>query len=922
MKHMKKSLPALVLAVMLLCGMLPASAEELPYDTYNYDYWSDIFRTPAAYVPEGSVLGTQLTWQGQPLGAFVEPQDLCVAPDGTIYLADTNNHRIVVLDASMTTVLNVIKGFDNAGSADAFNKPTGVAVSEDGDIYIADSQNHRVVILHADGTLKAIIEIPAAASSQTLGKSTYTVGTYIDGLDEMAQAVTADSGDTYVVVNLTAEGAQSVTDADGNVYTLAVDSACLRPFQTSYTAADGATLTLADDASSVTYTDADGRQTVIATYDPVPNKDIFTYIGRLVKKLQGSAVSMSKVSTLNAKGVWIDDDGDLYICGAKSITRLSPEGKLIRSYASYKNAAGTQVSLTAISEFAVDGSMLYIRDDANQIIILEEDGKLAEIRRSNVIRVTDAEGNETAQLDVSANRGQDNYGANAIGLVGDALISGLGDTVTVMRRDGEFIQTVENDAVLRLNADGEIVEIITSVQNGKNTERFNGVTGVALLDGKLCVQEADNRVLVLEDGKVIQVAQNNAVKVTDGTGNVTHIITGYTQEGEFHAFAAVNGVEGVALGYVCDDSKPAAQRVQRQISIADSLDQLITLNTADEVIRISANPDSEVLEDGYVFTPLKVSVDYAGRVYCVAQNMFEGIMVFETNGEFTGFFGTIPVNLTAWEKFWRKLATKEERAQQQLFIPTEFTGIDIDEEGFVYASNVDSTGTQAVRRLNPKGEDVIRLGWSENLGGDLWVNGTSQYAGASKITDVVYREKGMYSLLDSKRGRIFTYDHEGNLLYIFGSIGTQAGTMTNPVAIEYAGDRILTLDSKQASIIIYQETEYGRLINEAVGLRYDGDETQAVALWEKVLRMDENNELANIGIGKAYLSAGDNKKAMEYLKRGMSQDYYSVAFKRYRNEVLKENIQGILTGVVVLIVVLWAFFKFVKPRISKKERRV
>ncbi len=916
MNNMKRSLPALLLAVMLLCSMLPAYAEELPYDTYNYDYWNDIFRTPAAYVPEGSVLGTKLTWQGQPLGAFVEPQDLCVAPDGTIYLADTNNHRIVVLDASMTTVLNVIKDFDNAGSADEFNKPTGVAVTENGDVYIADSQNHRVVILHADGTLKAIIEIPAAAASQKLGTSTYTVGTYIEGLDGMGESVADENGDTYVVVNLTAEGAQSVTDADGMTYTLAAENEWLKPFQTSFTAENGATLTLAEDASSVTYTDADGNATVIANYDPIPNKDIFTYIGRLVKKLQGSSVSMSKVSTLNAKGVWIDDDGDLYICGAKSITQLSPEGKLIRTYASYKQADGTQVSLTTISEFCVQDGNLYIRDDANRIIVLNEDGKLVEICRSNVIRTADA------AVDASAGQAQEQFSAVAIDLVGDYLLSGLGDTVIVMRKDGTFVRTIENNAVLRLNADGEIVETITEVQNGKTTERFNGVSGVAMLDGKLCVQEADNRILVIEGGKAVQMAQNNAVMVTDGQNNLIRTITGYEQEGEFHPFATVDGVKGVALGYVCDSTKPAAQRVQRQISIADSLDQLITLNTADEVIRISVNPDSEVLEDGYVFTPLKVSVDYAGRVYCVAQNMFEGIMVFETNGEFTGFFGTIPVNLTAWEKFWRKLATKEERSQQQLFIPTEFTGIDIDEEGFVYASNVDSTGTQAVRRLNPKGEDVIRLGWSENLGGDLWIEGTSQYAGASKMIDVVYREKGMYSLLDSKRGRIFTYDHEGNLLYIFGSIGSQAGTMTAPVAIEFAGDRILALDAKQASIIIYQETEYGRLINEAVGLRYDGDESQAVALWEQVLRMDENNELANIGIGKAYLSAGDNEKAMEYLKRGMSQDYYSVAFKRYRNEVLKANIQWILTGVVVLIAALWAFFKFVKPRMHKKERRV
>lgn len=57
MNNMKRSLPALLLAVMLLCSMLPAYAEELPYDTYNYDYWNDIFRTPAAYVPEAASWG-------------------------------------------------------------------------------------------------------------------------------------------------------------------------------------------------------------------------------------------------------------------------------------------------------------------------------------------------------------------------------------------------------------------------------------------------------------------------------------------------------------------------------------------------------------------------------------------------------------------------------------------------------------------------------------------------------------------------------------------------------------------------------------------------------------------------------------------------------------------------------------------------
>ena len=332
-------------------------------------------------------------------------------------------------------------------------------------------------------------------------------------------------------------------------------------------------------------------------------------------------------------------------------------------------------------------------------------------------------------------------------------------------------------------------------------------------------------------------------------------------------------------------------------------------------VKIIDNPTSDVLEEDFVFAPLKVTVDYADRVYCIARRMFQGIMVFEGEGDFTGFFGTVKVNITPWEKLWRKLSTKEQRSKQQLFIPTEFTGIDIDADGFVYASNFDAGGTQAVRRLNPKGEDVIRKGENENVGGDIKTTGTSDYSGVTTVVDVVYRDKGIYSLLDSKRGRIFTYDHEGNLLYIFGGLGTQAGTFTTPVAIEAIGDKIIVLDSYRKEMLVFTQTQYGDLINRAVGLRYDGDETQAVDLWKQVLMLDENNELANVGIGKAYLTAGDNEKAMKYLRIGMSRQYYSVAYRRYRNEFLKEYL-GVILTVIILAVALTVFI--VKWRKKKK----
>ena len=294
-------------------------------------------------------------------------------------------------------------------------------------------------------------------------------------------------------------------------------------------------------------------------------------------------------------------------------------------------------------------------------------------------------------------------------------------------------------------------------------------------------------------------------------------------------------------------------------------------------------------------------------------------MVFETDGNFSGFFGTINVTLSPWEKFWKKVATKEERKNQTLYIATEFTGIDIDTDGFVYATNIDATGEQGVRRLNPRGEDVIKKGRNKNVGGDLWISGYGTYGGPSQITDVVYRGHGIYSLLDRKRGRIFTYDHEGNLLYIFGGLGTQQGTFSTPAALEQWDGGLLVLDSTRGEIYRFAATEYGSLIDQAVALRHDGDEAQAVELWARVLEIDENNELANSGIGKAYLSAGDNKTAMKYLKLGMNRDYYSIAFRRYRSEILRQYLGPVLTGCVVLLAAVWGFRKIRSRSADKKE---
>ena len=83
-----------------------------------------------------------------------------------------------------------------------------------------------------------------------------------------------------------------------------------------------------------------------------------------------------------------------------------------------------------------------------------------------------------------------------------------------------------------------------------------------------------------------------------------------------------------------------------------------------------------------------------------------------------------------------------------------------------------------IRRLTPAGKDILRREWYSPPMGDINVSDymeLSEITGLSVLVDIIYRGNGVYSVLDQRRGRIFTYDDSGNLLYVFGGIGHGVG---------------------------------------------------------------------------------------------------------------------------------------------------
>lgn len=130
------------LLLMILC-LLPISAlsfEATSY-TFSYDYLGSELRiVQDAYQPMGIY---------QNLG-LKNPEDMTVK-NGKMYIADTGNRRVLVIDIATGEALE-IKG--------EFSQPIGIAADAEGRIYVADYQKSAVFRFDAQGNLEMTYDRP------------------------------------------------------------------------------------------------------------------------------------------------------------------------------------------------------------------------------------------------------------------------------------------------------------------------------------------------------------------------------------------------------------------------------------------------------------------------------------------------------------------------------------------------------------------------------------------------------------------------------------------------------------------------------------------------------------------------------------------------------------------------------------------
>ncbi len=344
-----------------------------------------------------------------------------------------------------------------------------------------------------------------------------------------------------------------------------------------------------------------------------------------------------------------------------------------------------------------------------------------------------------------------------------------------------------------------------------------------------------------------------------------------------------------------------------------------------EIVREINKPKSTLLVDDK-YSPVSCVVDKYGRLYVTASDRTEGIMVMTSNGKLINFIGAPKVTVTAREALLRII--NPAAANMLTFVPTSFTSLDLDQSSqeFVYATCIfgedykdkQTASIQSkdgvyspVRLLNAKGADIMnRNGFFDPAGevdimsSDIAGESTEQVTDASQIKDITSGPNGVWSIIDANRCKIYTYDNDGNLLYIFGDKGNQLGNLTLAQAITYQGNKILVLDIKSNSFTVYRRTEYGNLLDEAIELQNLREYDLSIEKWEDVLARNNNFDTAYVAIGKSLHRAGDYSEAIGYFQNAYDIENYATAFKEVRKEVMEIW----FIPMIVLIVFVFVLF--------------
>ena len=291
------------------------------------------------------------------------------------------------------------------------------------------------------------------------------------------------------------------------------------------------------------------------------------------------------------------------------------------------------------------------------------------------------------------------------------------------------------------------------------------------------------------------------------------------------------------------------------------------------------------------YKPQKVDLDSYGNLFVISEGTYEGILQFDDNGGFNGFFGANKTKgLSAVEWFQKIFYTEEQKSKMTFRTPPNIVSLDVSDADMIF-SVTQNDKANAIRKLNMAGVDVF--------GKDSWW-------AYENFVDVTVLPDGTFYAVTST-GNINEFSEDGDFLLQFGGEAkkTDRNGLTAVVSAIEADDdgNIYILDKERSVIQVWYPTEYAALLHQAESDFRLGHYEESLTAWNEILRLNPSAYMSKLGVAKSLFQLGRYEDAAEQYEDIRHSSGYSDCFWEMRSEWMRSNIKWILLGLAVFAVV-------------------
>lgn len=330
------------------------------------------------------------------------------------------------------------------------------------------------------------------------------------------------------------------------------------------------------------------------------------------------------------------------------------------------------------------------------------------------------------------------------------------------------------------------------------------------------------------------------------------------------------------------------------IYVADYGAEQVVVFAPDYTVSRCLTRPAEVYYGTSPYKPQKVDLDSYGNLFVISEGTYEGILQFDKNGTFNGFFGANKTKgLSAVEWFQKIFYTDEQKAKMTFRTPPNIVALDVSDSDMVF-SVTQNDAKRAIKKLNMAGVNI----YADN---SIW--GLDDYA------DVAVLPGGTFYVV-SVSGWIDEFNEEGEFLLEFGGEAKKTDrngltAVVSAIEADEAGN-LYILDKERGVIQIWYPTEYARLLHKAEADFTEGSYEESLAGWKEILRMNPNAYMSNLGYAKALFQLGRYEEAAEHFAEIEYAPGYSDCFWETRSAWMRSHMEGILIGVILFAALCFA----------------